>query len=160
MPTRTDRPKHFEPEWLERSLDRYYTAGLAFMIVLVVAFPIYRLREPHLRADAKAKQNTEYQRIGTTMFGQSCASCHGANATGGSAPTLNSKQFLSATTDAQAALVITGGVPGTSMTAWSLDFGGPLTDEQIRQLVTYLRSLEPNAPSVPNWRTGAKATTP
>jgi hypothetical protein len=26
--------------------------------------------------------------------------------------------------------------------------GGQLTDEQIRQLVPYLRSLEPNAPSV------------
>jgi hypothetical protein len=43
------------------------------------------------------------------------------------------------------------------MTAWSQDFGGPLTAEQIRQLVAYLRSLEPNAPSVPDWRTGAKA---
>jgi hypothetical protein len=46
------------------------------------------------------------------------------------------------------------------MTSWSQDYGGPLTDEQIRQLVTYLRSLEPNAPSIPDWRTGAKAKTP
>jgi hypothetical protein len=29
--------------------------------------------------------------------------------------------------------------------------------EQIRQLVTYLRSLEAKAPSVPDWRTEAKA---
>jgi mono/diheme cytochrome c family protein len=142
---------------LERSLDRYYTAGLVFMFVLAVAFPLYRLREPDLRAEAKTEQDVEYQRIGTALFDQGCASCHGKNATGGSAPTLNSKQFLSATTDAQAALIITGGVPGTSMSAWSIDFGGPLTDEQIRQLVTYLRSLEPNAPSVPDWRKGTKA---
>lgn len=153
-----DRLEHFEPAWLERSLDRYYAAGLVFMFVLVVAFPLYRLREPHLRADAKSEQTTEYQRIGDALFNQSCASCHGTNATGGSAPTLNSKQFLAATTDSQAALIVTGGVPGSSMSAWSIDFGGPLTAEQIRQIVTYLRSLEPNAPSIPDWRTGAKAS--
>lgn len=157
MPKPRERPQHFEPAWLERSLDRYYTAGLVFMFVLVVAFPLYRLREPDLRAHAKSEQAAEYRRIGDALFDQSCASCHGKAATGGSAPTLNSKQFLSATTDSQAALIITGGVPGSSMSAWSIDFGGPLTEEQIRQLVTYLRSLEPNAPSVPDWRTGAKA---
>lgn len=156
-PQRKD-PEHFEPAWLERSLDRYYTVGLAFMFILVVAFPLYRLREPSLRSEAKAQQATEYQRIGDGLFNQSCASCHGKSATGGSAPTLNSKQFLSATSDGQAALIITGGVPGSSMSAWSQDFGGPLTAEQIRQIVTYVRSLEPNAPSVPDWRTGAKAT--
>ena len=43
------------------------------------------------------------------------------------------------------------------MPAWSLDYGGTLTDEQVRQIVTYLRSLEPNAPSVPDWRTGTQA---
>jgi hypothetical protein len=40
------------------------------------------------------------------------------------------------------------------MPAWSLDFGGPLTDEQIRQLVAYLRSLQSSSPDVPNWRQG------
>lgn len=156
MPKKPE-PKHFEPAWLERSLDRYYTAGLVFMLVLVVAFPLYRLREPNLRSQAKTEQATEYQRIGDALFNQSCASCHGKNATGGAAPTLNSKQFLSATTDSQAGLIITGGIPGSAMSAWSQDYGGPLTDEQVRQLVTYLRSLEPNAPSIPDWRTGAKA---
>jgi mono/diheme cytochrome c family protein len=148
----------YEPAWLQRSLDRYYTAGLAFMLVLIVGFPLYRLREPHLRSQAKTEQTTTYTRIGNDLFKQSCASCHGAGAAGGgSAPTLASKQFLTATSDAQAALIIMGGVPGSSMSAWSLDFGGPLTDEQVRQLVTYLRSLEPSAPSIPDWRTGARA---
>jgi mono/diheme cytochrome c family protein len=156
MASRPDQPEHFEPAWLERSLDRYYTVGLVFLFVLVVAFPLYRLREPGLRAHAKTEQSAEYQRIGATIFNQSCSSCHGANGTGGTAPTLNSKQFLTATSDDQAALIITGGVPGTSMSAWSIDFGGPLTSEQVRQIITYLRSLELNAPSIPDWRTGAK----
>jgi hypothetical protein len=40
------------------------------------------------------------------------------------------------------------------MPAWSLAFSGTLTDEQIHQITTYLRSLEPSAPSVPTWRSG------
>ena len=40
------------------------------------------------------------------------------------------------------------------MPAWGLEFGGTLTDEQIHQLTTYLRSLDPTAPSVPDWRSG------
>jgi mono/diheme cytochrome c family protein len=161
VPPRDEGPnrlREFEPAWLQRSLDRYYTVGLVFMLVLIVGFPLYRLREPHLRSDAKAQQVTSYQRIGHDLFDKSCASCHGAGATGGgSGPTLNSKQFLGSVSDAQASSIIMSGVPGSSMSAWSLDYGGPLTDEQVRQLVTYLRSLEPNAPSIPDWRTGAKA---
>jgi mono/diheme cytochrome c family protein len=158
MAKRTSGPRQFEPAWLQRSLDRYYAWGLVFMVVLIAAFPIYRIREPHLRADAKASQLTTYTKSGADLFAQNCASCHGAAATGGTAPTLNSQQFLKETADPQIALLIAGGVSGSSMPAWSLDYGGPLTDEQIGQLVTYLRSLAPNAPSIPDWRTGAKAT--
>jgi mono/diheme cytochrome c family protein len=49
-----------------------------------------------------------------------------------------------------------GGVSGTEMPAWGLDFGGT-TDEQIKQLVTYLRSLAPHALSIHDWRSGATA---
>lgn len=157
MPDTKRGPKLDEPEWLQRSLDRYLTWGLAFMVVLIVAFPLYRLREPTLRADAKASQQRLYTASGSELFATSCASCHGTQATGGTAPTLNSKQFLSTTSDDQIRLIVTGGVSGSSMSAWSIDYGGSLTDEQIRQLATYLRTLEANAPSIPDWRTGAKA---
>ena len=67
---------------------------------------------------------------------------------------LNSQEFLKSTTDVQISNLIAGGVPGTEMPAWSLAFSGTLTDEQIHQITTYLRSLEPSAPSVPTWRQG------
>jgi mono/diheme cytochrome c family protein/uncharacterized cupredoxin-like copper-binding protein len=152
-----DEPKHFEPAWLDRSLDRYYTWGLVFMVVLIVAFPLYALREPGLRADAKDARQQEYVTDGAELFSTNCASCHGQNGTGGDAPTLNSKQFLTQTSDEQAALIITGGISGSEMSAWSIDYGGALTDQQILQLVTYLRSLEADAPSVPDWRRGGQA---
>jgi mono/diheme cytochrome c family protein len=154
MPRRTREPAAFEPQWLQRSLDRHYTWGLVFMVVLILGFILYGIREPTLRANAAREQQATYAHLGDGLFANNCAACHGRGATGGDAPTLNAKQFLTTTSDEQMRLLIAGGVSGTSMPAWSLDFGGPLTDEQIRQLVAYLRSLQPTAPSVPNWRQG------
>ena len=154
MPRERPVPPPFEPAELERSLDRYLIWGLAFMAVLIAGFVAYRVREPTLRADAAAKQEASYRQIGTQLFATNCSSCHGKGANGGSAPVLNAKEFLKATTDDQIRALIAGGVSGTDMSPWSVAFGGTLTDEQIRQLATYLRALEANAPSVPDWRTG------
>jgi mono/diheme cytochrome c family protein len=132
--------------------------GLVFMALLLAGFIAYRVREPGLRRSATRAQTTSYTAIGHQIFSANCAQCHGADATGGgSAPTLNSSQFLKNTTDAQIFALVTGGVSGTAMPAWSLDYGGTFTDEQVRQVATYLRSLEPRAPSVPGWRQGDKA---
>lgn len=151
-----DRPtaQPFETADLERSLDRYLVAGLVFMVALIVGFAVYKAREPTLRKDATAEQQTSYRTIGVALFANNCASCHGKNAGGGSAPVLNAKEFLKSTTDSQIQNLIAVGVPGAGMPAWGIDFGGPMTDEQIRQIVTYLRSLAPHAPSIPGWRSG------
>ncbi len=158
MPRERPEPPPFEPEWLDRSLNRYLAAGLVFMALLLIGFVTYRVREPDLRRAATRAQTTSYTDIGRRTFAASCAQCHGKHATGGgSGPTLNSTQFLKSTSDAQIAALIAGGVSGTEMPAWSLDYGGTLTAEQVQQVVTYLRSLEPRAPSVPSWRQGATA---
>ena len=154
MPRERPTPPPFEPAALERSLDRYLTAGVVFMVLLIAGFVGYRVREPTLRSDAKAQQQSSYTAIGKELFASSCASCHGTGATGGSAPVLNAKEFLKATTDPQIESIVSGGVSGTEMPAWNLAFGGTLTDEQVQQITTYLRSLESTAPSVPNWRSG------
>lgn len=157
MPRDRPAPPPFEPAALERSLDRYLVAGLVFMAILVIGFAVYRVREPTLRADAATAQQRSYREIGAQLFATNCSSCHGKEAVGGSAPVLNSKEFLKETSDAQIANLISSGVPGTDMPPWSLAFSGTLTDEQVRQITTYLRSLEPDAPSVPAWREGNKA---
>ncbi len=158
MPRERPTPPPFEPEWLERSLDRYLMWGLVFMIVLVSGFIAYRVREPGLRRAAASEQQINYTAIGKQLFAASCAQCHGANgAGGGSAPTLNSSEFLKTTSDAQIVALVSGGVSGTAMPAWGLDYGGTMTDEQVRQITTYLRGFEAHAPSVPGWRTSEKA---
>ncbi len=157
MPRDAPQPPPFEPAELERSLDRYLAWGLVFMVLLIAGFVAYRVREPDLRKEALRSQTTSYRAVGHKLFSSSCAECHGKQAQGASGPTLNAKEFLKTTTDAQMQLLISGGVSGSDMPAWSLDYGGTMTEEQVRQIVTYLRSLEPNAPSVPGWREGKSA---
>ena len=69
------------------------------------------------------------------------------------------RQFLRFATDDQVRLLISVGVPGTAMSAYSIDFGGPLTIEQIRAVATFIRSWEPDAPDRPDWRTPGQTTT-
>ena len=159
MPRERPQPPPFEEQWLARSLNRYLAWGLVFMLVLLIGFVAYRVREPNLRKDAQREQTVRYRAIGESLFADNCAQCHGKQAAGGgSAPTLDSRQFLKSTTDDQIHALIAGGVSGTAMPAWGQDYGGTLTDEQVQQVVTYLRSLEANAPSIPTWRSSGQAS--
>lgn len=139
-------------EELERSTTRWMVAGIALTVLLVLAFPAYRLYEPASRADARDLQQASLVDQGADLFRANCASCHGVNGEGIDAPALNSRQFLTTASDAQITGLIRHGVPGTEMSAYSIDVGGFLTSEQIQALTAYLRSLEPDAPDRPDWR--------
>lgn len=152
MPERPPEPA------LEESTNQWMRWGLVLMVVMVLAFPIYRLIEPGRRADAAEGRVTELAAQGEELFALTCSGCHGEDGRGGGiAPTLNSKEFLQSAVDRQIESLIATGVPGTQMSPYSLDFGGPLTQEQIVALTTYLRSHEADAPSVPEWRDGVPA---
>ena len=105
-------------------------------------------------ATARDEQVAEYTELGSQLFANNCSSCHGDHGEGEDAPTLNAKEFLQTTTDEQIRLITAGGITGTEMPTWSIDMGGSLTDQQIEQIVTYMRSWESTAPSVPDWRAG------
>jgi Cytochrome c len=104
MPREAPKPAAFEPQWLQRSLDRHYTWGLVFMVVLILGFLLYGIQEPTLRARATREQQGTYTHLGSGLFANNCAACHGRAGIGGSAPTLNSKQFLTSTSDQHARL--------------------------------------------------------
>ncbi len=143
---------------LEESTNKWMQWGLVLMVIMVLAFPIYRIIEPDRRADAAEGRVTELAAQGDELFALTCSGCHGQEGRGGAtAPTLNAKEFLQAAVDLQIESLIATGVPGSQMSPYSLDFGGPFTQEQIVALTTYLRSLEPDAPSVPDWRDGVPA---
>jgi mono/diheme cytochrome c family protein len=136
-----------------RSTRRWQTAGAFILFLLVLAFPVYRATDGSRRARALTAQTDALIAQGHQLWGDNCAACHGPMGEGISAPALNSQQFLTSVNDDQIHGIIAGGIPGTPMPAWLNDYGGPFTDQQIEGLVAYLRSLEPTAPSVPDWRT-------
>lgn len=137
---------------LEESTNRWMLWGAILMGMMVLIFPIYRFYEPANRAEARDTHVASLAEQGAAIFQLNCAPCHGADAEGGVGPALNSQQFLTSVEDEQISAIIAVGVPGTQMAAYSLDFGGPLTSEQIRSVTTFLRSLEEDAPDRPDWR--------
>ncbi len=146
MPERTYDPA------LEKATNRWMWWGLAIMVVMVAIFPLYRVYEPSARAEARDLQLASLVEQGGAIYSLNCASCHGQNGEGGLGPALNSQQFLTSAVDQQVSALIAVGVPGSQMGAYSLDFGGPLTSEQIEAITAYLRAWEEGAPDMPDWR--------
>jgi mono/diheme cytochrome c family protein len=142
---------HDDPT-LVRLTRRWQTTGVFVIFVLVVAFPIYLVVEKTRRTDALAAQSAALIAGGHQLWSLNCATCHGVNGEGVNAPALNSQQFLTGASDQQIHGIIAGGVPGTAMPAWWNEYGGPLTDQQIAEVVAYLRSWQKTAPNRPDWR--------
>ncbi len=126
----------------------YAMAGLILTIAILVTFQIYIFREP---ARILAAEDAHYQRAvsaGRDLYEMNCSNCHGIYGEGGIGPVLNSRQLLKTTYDEVFFNLTRSGIPGTVMPAWGQVFGGPFTDEQIDQLVVFIRSWEPTAPEI------------
>lgn len=137
---------------LERSLTWWMWFGALVLAIMVAAFPMYRTVDANRRSDAVTQQKAALVFSGHHLWALNCAACHGENGQGVSAPALNSKQFLQSVTDEQIQRIASVGISGTAMPAWSNEFGGPLTAQELASIVAYLRSQQKHAPSVPDWR--------
>jgi aldose sugar dehydrogenase len=84
------------------------------------------------------------------LFASHCAGCHGSDLAGGRAPSLFSSTLLANRTDAQLHQTILNGIPSADMPS----FKGQISDDDIDQLLTYIRlqsgNLKGVAPFVPN----------
>ena len=78
---------------------------------------------------------------GARIFAENCAVCHGARGEGRIGASLQ-KDFPSVNVQAALDATIARGVTGTKMPAWSKAFGGPLTDQEIADAATFIRSLK------------------
>ena len=88
--------------------------------------------------------------LGESLYGNTCAACHGENGEGGSGPALNSLQILTRHDDqALADTIIYGPRRRNSIMP---AFGDRLTSVEVEALVRYLRSWEATATWVENPR--------
>jgi len=95
--------------------------------------------------------NANAAKAGEYEFRINCALCHGLGARGGGrGPDLTRAQKKHAHSDAEMFQVISNGIPGTAMPANGTNGQGVgMTDEEIWQIITYIRSQEVKAPGDP-----------
>ncbi len=124
----------------------HLTAAFGLTLAILASFQLYLFREPARIAGDEAHDKALAVSAGQKLFTKSCGACHGSEGEGDVGPSLNDKQFLSTTPDDTIFSLVSSGVPGTEMPAWNQSHGGPLTDEDVTQLVAFIRAWEPNAP--------------
>ncbi len=112
---------------------------------------------------AQAAQDLDLERVqkGRVVYVQQCAGCHGLQGQGGTGPALRDRTLLANTPEGVLFSVIRSGIPNRLMPTWGVEYGGPLTDEDIRSVVSFIRQWEKNAtvvtaePFVPSPERGA-----
>lgn len=122
--------------------------GAAFGLTLAIlaTFQVYLFREPARIAADEARDQAAAVEEGKALFINYCTQCHGQQGEGLKGPALNDKTFLAEVGDERLFSLISSGVPGTEMPAWNQAHGGPFTDQQVRQLVAFVRHWESSAP--------------
>ena len=161
-----NRKPYFDDEVLEgRKLDRTLSFGLLGLFVIGIGLPLYWLQEPGRQDGAKERIQDEFIKRGGGMFdttangGYNCAFCHGVNGVGGATPyTLTDSQgrFIKTVTWKGPALntvflrysrdevryILDYGRPFSPMPPWGTKGGGPLTDQQIQELMDYMTTWQ------------------
>lgn len=126
------------------------------IFLLLIGLGAYTLSDPSRQKAAQANQTDLLAERGAALFAQYCRPCHGDVGQGRIGPPLNPQYRHQAglspdltdanSLDANQLFVtntITCGRVGTLMPTWGQSQGGPLSDEQIRDLVTLI-TIDPN----------------
>jgi cytochrome c(L) len=97
---------------------------------------------PHTGDPAAIKAGrTIWQQVG-------CSGCHGAGGGGGMCPSVIDDQWTFGSDDETLFRLIKGEIPHQTMPTM---FGSELTDDQIWQVLAYVRSIYKGDPSKVNW---------
>lgn len=164
-----NRKPYYDDEQLEgKVLDRVLLMALALIAMIAIGLPLYWLAEPGRQSNAIEHfegQDGVFVNRGAGLFagseagGLGCADCHGSAGQGGSrdhilldsngefvaqvswlAPALNAVTLRY--DDDEIREILNYGRPGTPMAAWGAPGGGPLTTQQIDNLIAFLHSIE------------------
>ena len=162
-----NREEYFSDEVLEGPrLERYQLFGLAMLVVSAIGIPLYWVLEPTRQASALSGTEQRFARWGSRDFratadgGFNCAGCHGGmKAVGGvkdytitdpntgevksvnwKAPALNTVMYRY--TESEVRFILVYGRPYSPMSPWGVEGGGPMNDQQLNNLIWYLKSIQ------------------
>lgn len=137
--------------------------GMIFVFIAGGLLLYFGFREDKVLSHSADTQLAEKIEVGAVLFVHNCGECHGVDGLGGKGPAFNDAYFF---TDRLADvgwggtleeyIIATassgrvqssrpeqypgGGVP--AMPAWSLNYGGPLRDDQIENIAKYIMNFE------------------
>ncbi|MDG2025712.1 MAG: cytochrome c [Acidimicrobiales bacterium] len=143
-----------------RRLDLALSANLIMLTIIAIALPFYWLGEPGRQEGRDVDTDRIFTNRGEGIYNEDaeCVQCHGAAGAGGAvttsitndsgefvaqvvwkAPALNT--VLSRFSEDEILHTLNFGRNGV-MPAWGGGGGGPLTDQQLDEIVYYLRSIQ------------------
>ena len=132
------------------SVEKTGYGALIMLSIISLMIPVFWIMESNGEAQASLQQHDTRVQRGAALFAQYCFQCHGINGQGGTGPKLNGNSAVNALTDADILRIINAGIydpanPGGTplMPAWSDQYGGPLTQDQIQYLFALVRSADP-----------------
>ncbi len=121
---------------------KYTLMILVGLLILVVALPVYALREPQRMEAAQQDLRQTFVAEGAVMYVDNCALCHGVSGEGiGAYPALNADAIRNADYDFLYKTIARGRY-NTAMTAWHQEDGGPFNSYQVDELVAFLRYVD------------------
>ncbi len=150
-------------------IDSRILVGIVAVLISISTLIIIAVNEPDRQAEFKGAFAGRSVETGAGLYEEFCSPCHGDKGQGieGRAPNINSQYFFSpdgrrkelnylGTMDAYITLTIAGGRPAQStsgpwaenMPTWSVDYGGPLRNDQIDSIADYILSWEEYAPDL------------
>jgi mono/diheme cytochrome c family protein len=155
------RPYHSDEELETTGMERAMAWGVALAVFAALFLPVYWLIEPDRINRAVEDQYQQDVTNGRQLFADACASCHGTDLKGGSAPHPNQEidapwpapaldnivaryQDSEVVTDVREFIRITveRGRAGTPMPAFGVGEGGQYSDAQINAMVAYVLSVQ------------------
>ena len=155
-----NRKPYHEDEVLEtKVLDKALRWALLLLVVVGVGLPVYWLNEPSRQSGADENYNATFVGRGEEQYTAACAQCHGPEGVGGVAPYLLTDDvggFVAQTEWQAPALntvlyrysydevfeILQYGRAFSPMPAWGELGGGALTDQQLRDLILYLETVQ------------------
>jgi mono/diheme cytochrome c family protein len=155
------RPYHSDEELETTGLERAMAWGVALAVFSSLFLPLYWLIEPNRQNEKVEEHYQQDVAQGRAEYQNACASCHGTELGGGSAPhpdpdieaawpapALNN--IVARYEDSEIVedpfhlimQTLRNGRPGTPMQAFSEAAGGSLNDQQLEAITTYILSVQ------------------
>lgn len=147
---------------------------LGLLLIVATMFLVLYMGVSDLTVRLEAETQAQLARSiesGAGLYDTYCAYCHGEYGEGRIGPTLNTPVLFDTGPNGRLAQMgwtgsvetflestILSGRPRSAMQPWSERFGGPLRDDEVRDLVNFIRNWEPAAGQFPKPLVKAEVT--